>query len=333
MRLINGYRVSQCIYVAVELGVFDLIEERARTVDELADTIQCHAESLYRVLRLLADSGLVAEGPSRYFAMTRIGAQLGNRATGSPAALAKLVLHQFCWEPWAFLLETVRTGRTAFEHVHGVSFFDYLNRHPLEARLFDRAMSENAERDCKHIAECCDLSGIDTIVDIGGGQGFLLASLLHANQAVRGVLFDLPEVVERGTPALEGNDLSERTRIVSGDFLRAVPEGAGGYLLRHILHDWDDANAHQILWNCRRACAAPGKVFVIERLADTDGPAAHSSLASEDLEMMVNVGGKERTKAEFGALFAQAGFSIQNIVGPVSVVGHMIIEGAPATEL
>jgi hypothetical protein len=328
VRLIGGYRISQSIYVAAELRIADLLRDGSKTADELATSTGTHAESLYRVLRLLAGVGLLTEVALRRFALTQLGAGLQSDVPGSPAPLARVVLHKFKWEPWGHLLQNVQTGQTGFEQVHGMGLFRYLKQNAEEGGLFDAAMTENTARDGIAIADNYDFSNIRTLTDVGGGQGLLIASVLRANPHLRGVLFDLQEVIARGTLVLERMGVSDRCTTVRGSFFESVPSGADAYLLRHIIHDWDDKEACRILRNCRSAAGATGKVLVVERLVGSDHRAGLALLAN-DLEMMVNVGGKERTEDEFGALFAEAGLRIARIVGPVSVAGHVIIEGVP----
>jgi hypothetical protein len=328
IRLIVGYRISQSIYVAAELRIADLLANGPQTVDELAAATKTHAGSLHRVLRFLASAGLLTEVASREFALTRLGAGLRSDIPGSPGALARLVLRKSHWEPWGHLLENVCTGHSAFEQVHGVGLFEHLEQHPEEGRLFDAAMTENTARDGIAIGHSYDFSGIATVVDVGGGQGLLIASLLRANPNLRGVLFDLPELIARGSPLLGKWGVCDRCTVVGGSFFDAVPSGAGAYLLRHIIHDWDDEKACRILRNCRSAAAPAGKVLVVERLVGSDHRAGLALLAN-DVEMMVNIGGKERSECEFRELFVEAGLRIARVIGPIGASAHFIIEGVP----
>jgi hypothetical protein len=222
VRLIGGYRISQAIYVAAELGIPDLLKAGPKTADELARETRTHAESLYRVLRLLAGAALFVEVSSREFALTRLGAGLVNDVSGSPAALARVVLRKFKWEPWGSLLSHVRSGRTAFEQVHGKSLFEYLRAHPDEGRLFDAAMTENTARDGTDVARFYDFSGMRAIVDVGGGQGLLLASILSANPNLRGILFDQPEVVAHARSEIERWNISDQCSVVAGSFFESL---------------------------------------------------------------------------------------------------------------
>ena len=330
VRLIGGYRISQAIYVAAELGIADLLKRRGKTADELAAETGSHPESLYRVLRLLAGAGLVVENAPRRFVLTRLGAGLASNIPGSPAALARLVLRRFKWEPWGHLLENVRTGQSAFQQVHGVGVFEYLQEHPDEGRLFDAAMTENTARDGKDIAACYDFSNMQVVADIGGGQGLLLASILRAHPALHGILVDLPEVISRGRSVLEACGVSQRCNMVCGSFFEPLPPDADAYLLRHIVHDWNDVDAQRILENCRLAAGVDGRILVVEQLVGTDHRSG-SALLANDLEMMVNIGGKERTEPEFRELFARAGLQVRRIIGPFGAADHVIIEGVQSS--
>jgi hypothetical protein len=328
VRLIGGYRISQSIYVVAELGIADLLRQAGpKTVDELAAETSTHAESLHRVLRLLSGVGLFEEIAPRRFALTRLGAALARDVPGSHGALARLVLHKFKWGPWGHLLENVRTGQSAFQQVHGMGVFEYLQAHPAESHLFDAAMTENTARDGNDIGTSYDFSGMRTLVDVGGGEGLLLASILRTNPKLHGILFDLPTVVARGSSVLEKWGVSERCTVIAGSFFEGIPPGADAYLLRHIIHDWDDAKACRILRNCGSAAGATGKLLVVERLVGPDH-ASRLALLANDLEMMVNIGGKERTELEFRALFAEAGLQMCRVIGPIGSAGHVIIEGA-----
>ena len=324
-RLVVGYRISQCIHAAVELRIPDLLASRPKTVDKLAAATAAHAESLYRLLRLLTGVGIFVEVAPRQFALTPLGKGLKSDVPGSSAALARLVLGKSHWEPWGQLLESVRTGRSAFSEVHGMGLFDYLEQHPEEGRLFDAAMTESTVRGGIAVAQHYDFSGMTTIVDVGGGQGLLLASLLQTNPHLTGILFDLPEVVARGGSMLEKWDVSKRCTTVGGSFFASVPVGADAYILRHIIHDWGDDKAHEILRNCRDAARPAGKVLVVERLVSSDYQAGLPLLAN-DMEMMVNVGGKERTETEFRELFAEAGLRFSRVIGANDPASHVIIE-------
>jgi hypothetical protein len=327
VRLIGGYRVSQAIFVLVELGIVDLFDNEPMAVDELARTTQVHEESLFRVLRFLAGVGIVAETSHRCFDITPLGSALKSRVPGTPAANIRNWLHEAQWTSWGQLLTCVRTGRTAFDDLHGMTLFDFLQRHPDAGLRFDVAMTANTARDGLALCESYDFCRIDTLVDVGGGHGRLLASLLAANPAMRGVLFDRPRVVAGAKSVLANAGVLDRCEIIAGDFFEGVPPHASAYLLSRIIHDWDDARAVRILQNCRLAGAGTAKVLIFDRLVAPDHTAGLPVLHI-DLEMMVNLGGLERTKDQFNSLLTAAGFTVSRIV-PIAGTGHAIIEAVP----
>ena len=234
-------------------------------------------------------------------------------------------LHEFQWQPWGRLLQNVKTGRSAFDEVHGIGFFAYLKTHPSISQLFDEAMTGRTRRDAECIAGSYDFSGIATLADIGGGQGILLAELLRANPAMRGILFDRPDVVEDSSAILEAAGVAERCRVVGGDFFQDIPPQAEAYLLSHIIHDWDDANSSRILERLRERMTPGNRLLLYERLVTADYGACMSVLHL-DLEMMVNVGGIERTEAQYRSVLTRAGLETTRILPVVGVADHVLIE-------
>jgi hypothetical protein len=235
---------------------------------------------------------------------------------------------------WGDLLETVRTGEPAFERLFGGPVFDYLGEHPEQARIFDAAMIGFSGRETREILDAYDLSGVTTLADVGGGLGGRLAGILGRYPAMRGILFDLPRVVERARPKLEAAGLSERCDVQGGDFFERAPVGADAYMLGHIIHDWDDARAGLILDNLRSAMASGARLLVVEYVV-TDGDAGSSANGASlarwlDLHMMVAAGGLERTEAQYRRLFADHGFRLTRVV-PTGGAGDVsVIEGVPA---
>lgn len=328
-QLMSGYRVSQAIYVVATLGIADLLKDGPLGIDELARATETHAATLHRVLRFLAGAGLFREVTPGRFALTPLGAGLRSDLPVSIRPMTRMLLDRSNWEPWSYLLHSVRTGETAFDHVHGLGRFDYLDRHPDAAATFNAAMTSNTGWSGTAITEAYDFSGIRRLVDVGGGHGLLLATVLRAHPSLRGVLFDRPEVVVGATAALEEAGVAERCEIVGGDFFAAVPPGGDAYILRQIIHDWDDAQAAAILANCRRAMREPGRLLVVERRIAPDYRQALPVLHL-DLEMLVNVGGRERTDAEYSRLFAAAGFRLTTIVPLGDAAQFSVFEGVPA---
>ena len=325
VRLVRGFWVSQAIYVAAELGIADLLAGGPRTVDDLASAAGAHALSLYRILRLLASEDVFAEEEDGRFALTPRAAAL--RRDAGPVHLQVLFLGGGpSWQAAGSLLHTVRTGETAFEYVHGMEFFEYYRQHPDERVLFDRLMAANTAPLARALAAGYDFSGIGTVVDVGGGRGALAVELLTSHPHLHGVVFDQPAVVAGAREAIAAAGLTGRCEAVGGDFFEAVPEGGDAYLLKFILHDWDDERSVAILRTCRRAIPPNGRLLVVELLLP---PGNAPSLAkTQDVNMLINLGGQERTEAGYRALFAAAGFDLSRTI---PVQGELrVIEGIPA---
>ena len=328
-RLVGGFRVSQAIHVVAELGVPDLLADGPKGVEALAAGVGADEGALFRVLRLLAGAGLFEEVAPRRFALTPLGAGLRDDVPGSLRPLARHLPAVPGSRAWGELLHSVRTGEPGFARAHGMGSFDYYRAHPEAAAGFNRAMTGNTAQSGDALARAYDFAGIGRLVDVGGGHGLLLATILRAYPALRGVLFDAPEVVAGAAPALAEAGVADRCEVVGGDFFAAVPPGGDAYLLRQIVHDWDDARATGILANCRRALPAAGRVLVVERALAPDYRQALPVLQL-DLQMLVITGGKQRTEAEYGALFAAADLRLRAVVPLGDPLGFSVFEGVPA---
>lgn len=328
-RLMGGFRVSQALRVVAELGIADLLADGPRASDALAAAAGANEDALYRVLRLLAGAGLFDEVAPRRFALTALGAGLRRDVPGSLHANVVNTLDDQRWLAWGQLLAGVRTGEVPFERVHGMGMFDYFESHPESAARFNRAMTGESARAGDAIARAYDFAGIGRLVDVGGGHGQLLATILRAYPALRGGLFDLPAVVADAGPVLAAAGVADRCEVVGGDFFAAVAPGGDAYLLRSILHDWDDARATAILANCRRALPSDGKILAVERAVAPDYRRAMPALHL-DLQMFALLGGKERTEAEYRALFAAAGLRLSAVVPADDKGQFSIYEGVPA---
>lgn len=328
-RLIGGYRVSRAIAVVVGLGIPDLLAGGPRAVDDLAEATETHAGALYRVLRLLAGMDLFEQTAPREFRLTPLGHGLRHDVPGSMGAMALMHLDSAKWRSWDDLLYSVRTGEIAFPRVHGAEMFDYLRQHPEAADVFQQAMTANTARSGAAITHAYDFSGVERIIDIGGGHGLFLATILRAYPSLHGVLFDQPAVVQGASVALAATGVADRCEIAGGDFFAEVPQGGDIYLLRQIIHDWDDARATLILANCRRAMSVSGKVMVVEAAISADYQQSLPVLQL-DLEMLVNYGGLQRTKDEYRDLFTAAGFQLGKVI-PLNDSGQFsIFEALPA---
>lgn len=327
MGLAGGYRVSQALYVAATLGIADELKDGPRGVDDLARATNSDAAALYRLLRFLAAHGVLREEGGN-FSSTTLSEPLRSDVPGSVGATVRMLLERSNWEAWGDLLHSVRTGQTAFEHVHGMGRFEYMTAHPDTAAAFNAAMTSNAAQSGTSILNY-DFSGIETVVDVGGGHGLLLATILRAHHRLRGVLFDQPEVVAGAAPLLERAGVATRCEVVGGNFFDSVPARADAYVLRQIIHDWDDVRATKILMACARAMSAAGRVLVVERRIAADYREA-TLVLHLDLEMLVSVGGRERTDDEYATLFSSAGLRLANIVPLGDAVQFHVFEGVPA---
>ncbi len=321
MRLTNGYQVSQAIQVAAVLGIANLLAGGARRSDELAAATGAHPPSLHRVLRALASVGVFHEEADRHFSLTPMGQFLRSDVDQPVGPWAEYVGRPYHWHAWGDLLHTVRTGEIAFQHVHGTDIWEYRSRRPEEGTGFDRAMTALSRRVAHATVAAYDFSRFRRVVDVGGGHGAMLAAILTAHPSLTGVLFDQPGVVAGAAEVLQLADIAERCEVVGGSFFEAVPGGGDAYLLKAILHDWDDAEAEAILRNCRHAAGQSGTLLVLERVVapPNEDPVTKFS----DLNMMVMTGGRERTEAEFAALLTAAGFRMTAVVRtgtPFSVI-------------
>jgi hypothetical protein len=324
--LLFGYRVSQAIGVAAALGIADVLSSGTHSAEELARATGANAPSLSRVLRLLASEGVFAETEDGRFALTPMAEALRSDVPGSLRPLAVFNSGEPYWRSWAHLAHAVRTGQPAFEHVHGMDFFSYYRQHPEEWALFDQMMAAQTAAVTRTVAAAYDFSRVRTVVDVGGGNGTLVLGLLAAHPHLHGVVFDQPAVAARAEEAIAAAGLADRCQAVGGDFFVAVPEGGEAYLLKYILHDWDDERSIAILRACRQAMPADGRLLVIELLIPPGNNPSYAK--SQDVNMLTNLGGRERTVEEYGTLFTAAGFALTETI-PIQGELHLI-EGAPA---
>ncbi len=322
-QMLLGFQLSQVIAVGARLGIPDLLKDGPKSSDELARRTRTHAPSLYRLLRTLSAAGLLSESQGRQFSLTPLGALLRSDVSGSLHAMASFVSTKGNWKRWGDLLDRVHTGASASEAV----FTERWQESPESAAIFNRWMTESSTRRAAAVLGGYDFAGIDTLVDVGGGHGQLLASILKAYPTMRGILFDLPHVIEGAEALLAAAGVADRCERVAGSFFESVPGGGDAYLLSVVIHDWNDERAISILKNCRGAMAASSRLLLIERVVPTDGKRPLDLLLS-DLNMLVGPGGRERTEAEFASLLSASGFRLTRIVPLESLVN--VVEGAPA---
>lgn len=323
LSLITSYRVTQIIHVAATLGIADLLAGEPKRSHELAAATATHAPSLYRVLRALASIGVLSEIEPDLFALTPLGQSLRSEITGSMRAWAMMVGGEHHWQPWVQLLHSVKTGEPAFDHVFSMGPFEYYTQHAGAGQVFQAALNGFTQIVNPAIVASYDFSGMKRIVDVGGGLGSLITSILEANPGTHGVLFDLPSVIEHAAPRFPPGGLRSRCDLVAGNFFEEVPYGGDAYLLKHILHDWDDEQAARILRNCRRGMARGGRLLAVEMVIPAGDTPSFGKLL--DIEMLVSYSGRERTEREYTALFAEAGFELRRVIPTEAIVS--IVEG------
>jgi hypothetical protein len=328
-QMATGHYVSQAIYVAAELGIADRLAGGPQAHDELAKATGTHAPSLRRVLRLLASAGVLAETDDGRFELTPIGACLQS-GPGSFRAVAQLFGGPGVWSCWGELLHTVRTGETAWHRLFGPDSFAYFATHPEEGAVFDEAMGAFTAMVSVAVAAAYDFSPFRTIVDVGGSEGVLLAGILRENPTLRGVVFDLPRLAEGARRKIAAAGLGNRCKFVGGDFFASVPGGGDAYMLKHVIHDWDDERAARILRSCHGAMGPQGRLLIVEGIYPPriDRSDASRGATANDVNMMVCTGGRQRSEAEFRALFDAAGFKLTRIVPTLAV--SSVIEGMRA---
>ncbi len=321
MGLITGYWVSQAVGVVAMLGVADQLTDSPRHSDELARLVEADPQPLYRVLRLLASVGIFTEVAPRTFALTPLGETLRSDALDSVRNYAITETAPGHWLPWGRLLGSVRTGRPMASEALGMELFDWYAQNPEEAGFFNAAMGNLSALAASELVRVYDFSAARTVVDVGGAHGVLLSAVLRANPAVRGILFDLPHVIATAANAMAAQGLSQRCELLSGDFFKAVPEGGDLHLLKQIVHDWDDERATVLLQNCRGALPAAGKLLLVEMVVPADN--RPSPAQAMDINMLVLLGGRERTEAEYQHLLHTAGFRLDQVIpteSPFSVI-------------
>jgi SAM-dependent methyltransferase len=320
-QLITGYWASQAVGVAARLGVADQLTDGPRSSHDLARAVGADPQALYRVLRMLASIGLFTETVPDAFALTSLGATLRTDAPGSLRYFAIAETAFGHWAPWGRLLDSVQTGRPMAREALGEELWQWYGENPEEAGFFSAAMGNLSALAAGELVRVYDCTTARTVADIGGAHGVLLAAALRANPDARGILFDLPHVIATAADALEGQGVADRCELASGDFFEAVPGGADLHILKQIVHDWDDEHAARILANCHRALAPAGKLLLVEMVVPPDN--RPSPAQPMDLNMLVLLGGRERTAEEYGTLLGGAGFRMDRIIpthSPFSIV-------------
>ena len=310
-QLMVGHWISQALCVAAELGIADHMAASPCDVSELAKAVSAHPGALFRLMRPLASVGVFTEVAPRRFALTPVGDCL--RAT-SPTSLRALALtvNSMDWAAWAEMGHSLRTGETAFQHVHQMGPFDYFHRNPEAGKTFDEAMTGFVTQNGAAIVEAYDFRGLRRIIDVGGGVGTLMMSLLRSSPEVTGVVFDLPDVIAVAKQRVERAGLAARCDCVGGSFFETVPADGDAYIMASIIHDWDADHCRRILATCRAAMPSSAKLLLVEMVIPPGNAPFFGKLL--DLEMLVCFGGQERTEEEYRDLLTATGFRVTRVI-------------------
>jgi hypothetical protein len=321
LRMITGFWLSRAVAAAATLGIADHLTGKPRSIEDLAELTSTDPDSLYRLLRALSSNGVFLELENKRFAATPLSATL---RSDSPASLRSFAMSEVggChYRAWGSIEDAVRTGRTSFDTVFGTDAWTWYRANQEEFAVFNDSMTRVTEVVVAGVLDVYDFSGYRKVVDVGGGHGRMLASILGANPAARGVLMDQPGVVEEARALLSGGSLDGRVEFAPGDFFESVPEGGDLYTMKWIIHDWEDERSIRILRNIRKAMVPHGRVLLVETVLNGRNEPGFGPLM--DLNMLVMTGGRERTAGEFDALFREAGLRLRTITPtptPMSVI-------------
>jgi predicted O-methyltransferase YrrM len=316
---------ARAVYAAAALGLADLLAAGPRSAEALAIETETHAPSLYRLLRALAACGLFREVETRQFAITPLGAALQSGAPGAARSTILTLAGDWQWKAWEHFLGSLRTGESGLKSSSGKSLFDFLAACPEDGARFDDAMVGMHGALGPALLAAYNFSKFASVVDVGGGTGRLLETLLGSNAKQKGILFEQPATAALARQHLETAGLMQRYEVIEGDFFEGVPAGHQAYILSHVLHDWDDEQCISILRNCRRAIAPGGLLLIVEAVLPVGDAPHHGKMM--DLLMLTVTGGKERTALEFGDLLGAANFALARVI-PTST-HQSIVEAMP----
>lgn len=310
---ISGYWISQLVFVAAQLGLADELQKGPRTPAALAKRVGADPEALHRVLRALASVGVFSETADGKFKSNPVGATLRSGTPGSLKDFASMIVDDYNWNAWGGLLDGVKNGSLPFHDVFGKPIFEYLRERPEKDRVFAASMASLSGPENAAIAKAFDFNRLGTLVDVGGAHGHLLGTILRRHRQLRGVLFDQPQVVAaaREDEFLAAKAVAGRVKFEGGSFFDAVPDGADAYIMKYVLHDWNDEQCLTILRKCRDAMASGGRVLVVEHVIQSGNKPDWGKLL--DTNMFVLTGGRERTREEFAKLFGRAGLRLKKV--------------------
>lgn len=325
LQILVGAHVAGAVTCLAQMGIPDLVENGPKSAEELAQQIGANPEAVYRLLRATACVGVLAEGPDGRFSQTPMSALLCTNARPSLRGLATMSGREWHHRGWSLLERSVRTGKPVVEEIYGMPIFEYFSRNPVEAQIFDDAMTGLSAIDSPAVADAYKFNGIKTIVDVAGGRGVLLATLLERYPHLQGTLYEMPHVLE-GAKSGALKPHMDRCTLASGDMFTSVPAGADAYIMKHIIHDWPDEACIRILKACRQGVKPGGKLLVVDCVIH---PGTNFDPAKfQDLQMLLFPSGLERTEAQFRELFAASGWKLSRIIPTAAM--DSIVEGVLA---
>jgi hypothetical protein len=324
-QLLNGVFVVGAVSCLARLGIPYLVEHGPKSAEELAAQVGADAQALYRLMRATASVGVLSERADGKFSETPLSAVL--RSNANPSLRGFAIMHSREWHGlgWSHLDYCVRTGKQALDKIYGMPIFKFFEQHPEESKLFNQSMTDLSMIDGPAVADAYSFGEIHSLVDVGGGHGLLLATILGRNPHMKGTLYDMAHVV---AGAKDGplKPVMERCTLASGDMFSAVPAGADAYIMKHIIHDWPDEGCINILKACRKGVKPGGKLLVVDNVIQPGNDFAPGKFL--DLQMLIFPGGCERTEKQFRDLFADAGWRLTRVIP--TAVPESIVEGVPA---
>lgn len=323
--LTEGAVIQAALTLATSLGIADLLAKGPQTSDALAQATSTHLPSLYRVLRLLSSFGVFAEVAPGRFAQTASSELLRTGTVASLRSFVQMTGLPVWAQTYAEALHSVKTGEPAWKQVVGAEVFEYLATHPAESAVVNAAMSDFGRGVSEAVVQAYDFSGLETIVDVGGGHGTLLSAILRRHTHLKGVLFDLPHVVDGARALIASAGLADRCEIRGGDFFTEVPVGGDAYILSFVIHDWDRGRAVAILKRCRQVMSTTGRLLLVEAVIPPGNEPHFGKIL--DFVMLTAAGGQERTQEEYRGLLQEAGFRLNTVVTTASPLS--VIEGRP----
>lgn len=325
LALLGGANIANSLSGLAQIGIPDLLESGPKSASDIAAQIGANADALYRLMRATACVGVLSEGADGKFSQTPLSAVLTRNARPSLRGLAMMLGREWHNRGWSRLESSVRSGMPVVNEMYGMPVFDYFSQNPAEAEIFDEAMTGLSMIDGPAVAEAYNFEGIRSLVDVAGGRGLLLATLLETNPHLRGTLYEMPHVLEGAkTGALK--PFLDRCALASGDMFASVPQGADAYIMKHIIHDWPDDKCVNILKACRQGVNPGGKLLVVDCVIHPGNE--FSPAKFQDVQMMLFPSGRERTEVEFRELFAKAGWKLSRVIPTVAM--DSVIEGVPA---